>query len=140
LPTANGDPVVCWGDSRIGNAMYRDFEPVAVLDWEMAAVGPRELDVSWLIYAHMIFNHIAQTFELPGMPDFLRADDVSATYETITGHRLGDLSWYLAYSAVQFGIVFLRTGQRAVHFGEQEMPADIDDLMHHKAQLEELVN
>lgn len=27
------DTVLCWGDSRIGNMMYRDFEPVAVLDW-----------------------------------------------------------------------------------------------------------
>ena len=40
------ETVLCWGDSRIGNMMYRDFEPVAVLDWEMAAIGPRELDVS----------------------------------------------------------------------------------------------
>ena len=29
-----------WGDSRIGNMLWRDFEPVAVLDWEMATVGP----------------------------------------------------------------------------------------------------
>jgi aminoglycoside phosphotransferase (APT) family kinase protein len=140
LPAPSGDPVLCWGDSRIGNAMYRDFEPVAVLDWEMAAVGPRELDVTWLIYAHMIFNHIAQTFELPGMPDFMKADDVADRYESLTGHRIADLDWYLAYAATQYGIVFLRTGQRAVHFGDQEMPENFDDLMHHRAQLAELVN
>jgi aminoglycoside phosphotransferase (APT) family kinase protein len=46
------DAVLCWGDSRIGNVIYRDFEPVAVLDWEMATLGPRELDVSWLVFAH----------------------------------------------------------------------------------------
>ena len=39
-PTAEGTPVISWGDARIGNMMFRDFEPVAVLDWEMAAVGP----------------------------------------------------------------------------------------------------
>ena len=33
------------GRFPIGNVMYRDFEPVAVLDWEMAALGPRELDL-----------------------------------------------------------------------------------------------
>ncbi len=27
------------GDSRIGNVMYQDFAPVAVLDWEMATLG-----------------------------------------------------------------------------------------------------
>ncbi|MFL6106794.1 MAG: phosphotransferase family protein, partial [Marmoricola sp.] len=31
--------VLSWGDSRIGNCLYRDFEPVAVLDWEMAGIG-----------------------------------------------------------------------------------------------------
>ena len=39
------EPVLAWGDSRIGNVLYEDFRPVAVLDWEMATVGPRELDV-----------------------------------------------------------------------------------------------
>ncbi len=33
-------PVLSWGDSRIGNMMFRDFEPVGVLDWEMAGVAP----------------------------------------------------------------------------------------------------
>ena len=34
------DTVVLWGDARIGNVIYRDFAPVAVLDWEMASLGP----------------------------------------------------------------------------------------------------
>ena len=32
--------------ARIGNVMYKDFEPVGVLDWEMAALGPREMDIA----------------------------------------------------------------------------------------------
>ena len=39
------EPVLIWGDSRIGNVLYEDFRPVAVLDWEMATLGPREMDV-----------------------------------------------------------------------------------------------
>ena len=35
-----GPTVLNWGDSRIGNMMFHDFAPVAVLDWEMAALGP----------------------------------------------------------------------------------------------------
>ena len=42
--------MLSWGDSRIGNVLYEDFRPVAVLDWEMATVGPRALDVSWIIF------------------------------------------------------------------------------------------
>jgi aminoglycoside phosphotransferase (APT) family kinase protein len=139
FPETEGEAVVCWGDSRIGNAMYRDFEPVAILDWEMTCVGPRELDVGWMVYSHQVFEHLATTFELPGMPNFMRPDDVAATYAEVSGHALGDLRWFLAYSAVQFGIVFVRTGQRAVHFGEQEPPANVDDFMHHAGQLADLI-
>jgi aminoglycoside phosphotransferase (APT) family kinase protein len=134
-----GPTVLSWGDARIGNVMYRDFEPVAVLDWEMAGLGPRELDLGWMIFAHMVFESIAATFELPGMPDFLRADDVAATYERLTGHQPRDLDFYLVYAAVQWGVVFMRTGARSAHFGEIEMPADIDDLLHHRPLFEELM-
>ena len=47
-PADEGEAVLSWGDSRIGNMMFDDFDPVAVLDWEMAGIGPRELDVAWL--------------------------------------------------------------------------------------------
>ena len=48
-----------WGDSRVGNVLYQDFRPVAVLDWEMATLGPREMDVAWIIFAHMVFQELA---------------------------------------------------------------------------------
>ncbi|HET6938825.1 MAG TPA: phosphotransferase family protein, partial [Nocardioides sp.] len=62
--TSGSDTVLCWGDSRIGNVLYRDFAPVGVLDWEMAALGPREMDLSWMVFAHMVFESITAVFEL----------------------------------------------------------------------------
>lgn len=128
-PTATGT-VLCWGDARIGNVLYDGFDPAAVLDWEMATLGPRELDVSWLVLAHQVFQSIAETLGLPGMPGFLREDDVLATYERASGVRLGDLDWYHVHSALQWSIVFMRTGFRQVHFGEIAEPDDIESLMH----------
>lgn len=133
------DSVLCWGDSRIGNVMYRDFAPVGVLDWEMAAIGPREMDVSWMLFAHMVFESITAVFEMPGMPDFLREDDVKATYAELTGVRLGDLTWFHLYNAVQWAVVFMRTGARSIHFGEIERPDDIETLFHHKPLMERLL-
>lgn len=129
FPEREGAAVVSWGDSRIGNCMYRDFAPVGVLDWEMACLGPRELDVCWLAYAHRVFEDFSVAFETGGMPGFLRLDDVVARYESATGVGLRDVEWYSTYAAVQFAIVFLRTGQRQVHFGEKPAPADADDLV-----------
>ena len=67
-PTEEGDAVLSWGDSRIGNIIYRDFEPVAVLDWEMATLGPPELDLGWLIFLHRFFQDVAGQFDAARTP------------------------------------------------------------------------
>src|SRR5579883_3341358 len=139
-PGEEGPSVVSWGDSRIGNIMYRQFRPVAVLDWEMAGLGPRELDVAWLVYSHQVFQELAGNLGLPGMPEFLQLDAVATLYEDVSGQPLRNLDFYLAYAAVQWGIVGLRTGQRAVHFGEREMPEDVDELLLNRASLERMVS
>jgi len=139
-PAHEGPTVVAWGDSRIGNVMYRDFRPCAVLDWEMAALGPRELDLAWMTYAHAVFEDLARVFELPGMPSFLRTDDVASTYESLTGYSPRDLDFYTAYAAVQWGIVFVRTGLRSVHFGEEQMPATVDDFIRNAPSLERMLD
>ncbi|MFA6300068.1 MAG: phosphotransferase family protein [Nocardioides sp.] len=134
------ETVLCWGDSRIGNVLYQEFTPVGVLDWEMAAIGPRELDLSWMVFAHQVFETITGMLELPGMPHFLREEDVVATYEQVTGTRVGDLTWYHVYNGLQWCIVFMRTGYRQIHFGEIERPDDVESLFHCKPLVERLLD
>lgn len=136
---AAGEPVLAWGDSRIGNVLYRDFRPVAVLDWEMATVGPRELDVAWIIFAHMVFQELAGLAGLPGLPEVLREDDVRATYQRLSGVELADLHWFYVYSAVIWCVVFMRTGARRVHFGEIPRPDDVETLFYHGNLLRRLI-
>ena len=85
---AASEPVLLWGDARVGNVLYRDFQPVAVLDWEMVTLGPRELDVAWMIFAHMVFQELAGLATLAGLPGVMREDDVRATYQRLTGVEL----------------------------------------------------
>ena len=44
-PDSEGPAVLTWGDARVANVLFRSCEPVAILDWELAAVGPRELEL-----------------------------------------------------------------------------------------------
>lgn len=138
-PREEGPAVLSWGDARIGNVIYDGFDPVAVLDWEMAALGPRELDIAWIIFLHRFFEDIAAQISLPGMPDFMRRDDVAATYESLTGYTPRDLDFYLLYTALRQAIVMSRIRRRAIHFGEAEPPADLDDLIMHRATLEAML-
>jgi len=133
------EPVLVWGDARIGNVIYQDFSPAAVLDWEMATLGPREFDLSWIIFAHMVFQELTKIAGLPGMPDFLREDDVRTTYRDLTGVEIGCLDWFYVYSAVVWCCVFMRTGARRVHFGEVERPADVETLFYHASLLKRLI-
>jgi len=139
-PADEGETRLSWGDARIGNILYRDFRPAAVLDWEMATLGPRELDLAWMIFLHRFFEDIAHGAGLPGMPDFLRRDDVAATYEELTGHAPRDLDFYTMYAAVRHAVIMTRIGRRAIHFGEAELPADVDDLITHRAALERMLD
>ena len=132
-------PVLCWGDSRVGNVLYEDFRPVAVLDWEMATIGPRELDVSWIIFAHMVFQELAGLAGVPGLPDVLTEQDVRASYERLTGARLGDLRWFYIYSGVIWCCVFMRTTARRVHFGEMDKPEDVESTFYHASLLRRLL-
>jgi len=138
-PDDEGATVISWGDSRIGNIMYRDFEPVAVLDWEMVALGPREIDLGWMVYLHRFLDDIAVQAGLPGMPHFMRMDDAAATYEARSGHAPRHLDFYTMYAALRHAIVMSRVARRQVLFGEIDMPADPDDMIMHRPTLEEML-
>ncbi len=137
--TAAAEPVLLWGDARVGNVLYRDFQPVAVLDWEMVTLGPRELDVAWMIFAHMVFQELAGLATLPGLPGVMREDDVRATYQQLSGVEIGDLHWFYVYSGVMWACVFMRTGARRVHFGETEKPDDVESLFYHAGLMKRLI-
>jgi aminoglycoside phosphotransferase (APT) family kinase protein len=138
-PTDPGEPVLSWGDARPGNILFDGFRPAAVLDWEMATLAPRELDVAWYVFIHRFFQDIARVFELPGLPDLADPVHVAATYEQLSGHELRDLHWYTVYAALRHGIVMAQIKRRMAHFGEEERPDDPDDYVMHRAALEELL-
>ncbi len=138
-PAHESPEAISWGDARIGNMMFRDFEPVAVLDWEMAAVGPPEVDLGWMIYLHRFLDDIAVQAGLPGMATFMRRDDVLATYEATSSHTPRDMEFFTMYAALRHAVVMSRVARRQVLFGEIEMPADPDDMIMHRSTVEEML-
>jgi len=131
-PATEGEAVVSWGDARVGNMMYRDFKPVAVLDWEMAGHGPREIDLGWMIFIHRFFQDLTDQYGMPGMPEFMRTAEASRQYEEFTGVAPQDLRWYIAYAALRHAIVMFRITRRQILFGEATMPENPDHaFIHH---------
>jgi len=139
-PDNEDDAVFSWGDARVGNMMFEDFTPVAVLDWEMASVGPREIDLGWMIYIHRFFQDLVEDLGLPGMPHILRRDTVADLYQSLTGYHPRNLDFYTAYAALRHGIVMFRITRRAIRFGEAEMPDDPDHAILHHAHLARMLD
>ncbi|MEV6500291.1 phosphotransferase family protein [Streptomyces prunicolor] len=138
-PADPGEPVLNWGDARIGNVVYDGFDPVAVLDWEMAAPAPREVDLGWTVYLHRFFQDLTVAFGQPGLPEFFRRDRVEERYAELTGHTPRDMDFYTLYAALRHAIVMLRIAYRQVHFGEVAVPADPDTLILHHGSLRAMV-
>jgi aminoglycoside phosphotransferase (APT) family kinase protein len=140
LPTDAGPDALSWGDGRIGNMMFQNNEVVAVLDWEMAAVAPPEVDLGWMCYLHLFFQDLAVQLGAPGLPEMFRPVDVAATYAEAAGNPVGDLTWHIAYAAMRHGVIMRRVTERSIFFGEAEAPDDIDDLIIHRATLSAMLD
>lgn len=135
-PQQEGLASLSWGDARIGNAMYADFEPIAVLDWEMAGIAPREVDLAWMVFLHRFFEDIAHSMGLVGMPEFMHRTQIVQMYQAKSGYTPQDMDFYTMYAALRHGVIMSQVQRRAIKFGQAETPEDIDDLIMHRATLE----
>lgn len=95
-PRPEPPAALLWGDVRLGNVVFDDaFRPTAVLDWEMASIGPPELDLAWYVALRPMPGGRA---ELPGLPD--RAATVGA-YERRLGRPVADLRWFEVFALLR---------------------------------------
>lgn len=96
-----------WGDSRPGNMIFTaDGEVAAVLDWEMAALAPAEVDLAWWVLMEEFYSTRSGAPSLDGIPS---EDAVLARWEELVGRRSRDLRWYKVLGGVRMGLVMLRS-------------------------------
>ncbi len=101
-----------WGDARPANTVVRDFQVVALLDWELATLGPPELDLFWFLEMNRMR---ANGRSLPGFP----ADAATiAAYELRAGHTMRDADFHATYAALKVAVLMLRYLRVAVDRGQ----------------------
>jgi aminoglycoside phosphotransferase (APT) family kinase protein len=83
---------VSWGDSRVGNMIFApDLSVAAVLDWEMAALGPPEMDVAWWFVFEEVWTSTQGIPRAEGVPG---PDGIRERYAALGGKPMGDLFYY----------------------------------------------
>lgn len=105
IPT---DPAtaLCWGDPRPGNIVYRDDKVVAVLDWELAHVGPPEGDLAYFLLVDEVVAELNGVPRLAGLPEI---DETIARYEVATQRPVKDLGFHSILQALKMATMLVLT-------------------------------
>ncbi len=107
-PVEPDPPVLLWGDARIGNIVYRDGTPQAVLDWEAATLGAPEEDLAWYLF---LDRHHSEGIGAARLAGFPRYEHTVAFYEELMGRKMRNLAYYEVLSAFKFSVKMARIGQ-----------------------------
>ena len=106
---------VLWGDSTPSNVMFSDDGSVnALIDWELAALGPAELDLAWWLYFDDLFTRRFGVQRLEGLPS---REETIAMWEAATGQTAQHLEYYDVVVALRMALVVVGAYDRQVAMG-----------------------
>lgn len=117
--TAPGDEVdrhvLGWGDARLANAC---FDPetarlTALLDWELATIGPPEADLAW----YLALGDLTAAFVGRRAAGALDRGAVIARYEAGLGRACIDLEWHEVFALVRSVAINDRQARLAARAG-----------------------
>jgi aminoglycoside phosphotransferase (APT) family kinase protein len=105
---------LCWGDARVGNMLFHDDRQVAsVLDWEMATIGPAEMDLAW----YLALDDLTTYFVKRTVPGFFDRAGLIARYEATLGRAVVDLEWHEIFALIRSTAVNDRQARLAAEIG-----------------------
>lgn len=110
-----------WGDSRLGNVIWQDYEPAAVVDWEACALSPTEADVGWWL----MFDRMS--FDEPGnarMEGFPTREEMIEIYERVSGREVRNPHYWEVFGTMRFCAIFIGLADRMV--GDGLVPAELN--------------
>lgn len=103
-----------WGDARLGNIIWQNYRPAAVLDWEAAALQPPQADLGWwLMFDRMSFDDM----QAPRLQGFPARDEMVRCWEAASGLPAGDTHYWEVFAIVRFCAIFIGLGDRMVRAG-----------------------
>lgn len=127
---ANNDPHderigLSWGDSRLGNILWQDYRPAAILDWEACSLSPTEADVGWwLMFDRMSFDDVGAA----RMQGFPTREAMIALYEQASGREVRAPHYWEVFAAMRFCAIFIGLADRMVKSGL--IPAEKNPAVH----------
>lgn len=113
-PRSDDPHSLCWGDARLGNMIFCDGQCAAVLDWEMATLGPPEMDLGWFLYMDRHHSEGVDAPRLPGLPD---REETVTRWERHLGRPARDVAYWEAFAGFRFAAIMTRVAQQMMRHG-----------------------
>lgn len=105
-PAPCEQPGLVWNDARMGNTMFAaDLRVASLFDFEVATLGPAEIDLAWWLYAEDIFSlqfGIQRIAGIPGRDEALRG------FERLYGRAMPHFEYYEAIAALKHAVISMR--------------------------------
>jgi aminoglycoside phosphotransferase (APT) family kinase protein len=99
---SGGDRRLCWGDARVGNIIWKDLKPAAVIDWEMVNIGDPVQEVAWWYWIDYV-NSVGLGLErLQGLPSL---GELYASWHALTGLSTEHSDYYDLFALVRYAII-----------------------------------
>lgn len=109
-----------WGDSRLPNVIYRDFQPVGLLDWDLVSLAGPQADLAWWIIMTPPESHA-----LDGIGSH---DEFISLWAHLTGGRASRLHWFLVFGAYRLAAIiaklmsmFVAEGRVSAEYAGQQL-------------------
>lgn len=96
------DENIVWQDGRPANTIAQDFRIAAMLDWEIAGLGPGEQDLFFHFFMHRIRERQPGANILEGIPS--EAEQI-ALYESVAGHKVREPEFFSRFARVRGAII-----------------------------------
>jgi aminoglycoside phosphotransferase (APT) family kinase protein len=117
---------VLWGDSQPSNMLFAgDGRVSAVLDWEMASLGPGEVDLAWWLFFDEFYS---SGFGLPRLEGLPSREESIAIWEAAVGREVRALEYYELLARFRMNIISIRASDRLVNAGR--LAPDVDVFTH----------
>lgn len=121
MPAAPSNSIL-WGDPTPANCLFDEqLNLVGLLDWELAGMGPGEIDLAWWLFMDQLMSEGLAYPRLVGLPNRY---ELIKCYEREAGRAVENIEYYEILSGLKMVLVTLRSVDRSVASGSLELPWD----------------
>ncbi len=106
--------VLTWGDARLGNVIWQNFQPACLTDFEAAALAPPEMDLGWCLMFEQWSHALAGVEVSAGVPSLQQQVEY---YAAVSNHEVADIGPWVLFAAARYAAIVVRIMNRWVDRG-----------------------